>query len=149
MGITVLTVGKNKKDCFSEIFYDYYERIKKYRNIEIKYIKDYGEFKDDKESIIEKESKNIIENFEKNSYKVLLAKDGKMVDSISFSKLLEKENISFIIGGVFGVNGKVYESADFVLSLSKMTFPHRIARIVLLEQIYRGLTILNKEKYHK
>lgn len=149
MGITVLTVGKNRNDCFSEIFYDYLERIKKYRRIELKYIKDYGKLRDDRESIIEKESKNLIENLEKNSYKILLAKDGKMVDSVSFSKLLEKENISFIIGGVFGVNEKVYKNVDFVLSLSKMTLPHRIARIVLLEQIYRGLTILNKEKYHK
>ncbi|HAF07711.1 MAG: 23S rRNA (pseudouridine(1915)-N(3))-methyltransferase RlmH [bacterium] len=149
MGITILTVGKIKNDCFSEIFYDYFERIKKYRSVEIKSVKDHGQLKEDKQSIMEKESKSLIKNLEKNSYKVLLAKDGKMLDSVLFSKLLEKGNISFIIGGVFGVNREVYEKVDFVLSLSKMTFPHRIARIVLLEQIYRGLTILNKEKYHK
>ncbi|MEO0237716.1 MAG: 23S rRNA (pseudouridine(1915)-N(3))-methyltransferase RlmH, partial [candidate division WOR-3 bacterium] len=66
-----------------------------------------------------------------------------------FAKLLEKDKITFIIGGIFGVTDEVYNNVDLVLSLSKMTFPHKVARIVLIEQIYRGLTILNKEKYHK
>ncbi|MEO0289388.1 MAG: 23S rRNA (pseudouridine(1915)-N(3))-methyltransferase RlmH [candidate division WOR-3 bacterium] len=150
MAITVLTVGKNKKDVFSDIFYDYVDRIKKYTKIEVKYIKDYGELKEEKNKIMEKESKIILDNLKGvESFKILLAKEGKMFDSISFSKLLEKEKIAFIIGGVFGVTDDVYNNVDLVLSLSKMTFPHKIARIVLLEQIYRGLTILNKERYHK
>lgn len=150
MGITVLTVGKNKNDIFSNILYEYFERLKKYRKVEIKYIKDYGELKEDKKNIIEKESKIILDNLKGvDSFKILLAKEGKMLDSLSFSKLLEKEKIIFIIGGVFGVSGEVYKNVDLVLSLSRMTFPHKIARIILMEQIYRGLTILYKEKYHK
>ncbi|MEJ5307245.1 MAG: 23S rRNA (pseudouridine(1915)-N(3))-methyltransferase RlmH [candidate division WOR-3 bacterium] len=150
MGITVLTVGKNKNDVFSDIFYEYVERVKKYRSIEIKYVKDYGELKEDKSKMMEKESRIILDNLKSiDSFKILLAKEGKMFDSLSFTKLLEKEKIAFIIGGVFGVTEDVYKNVDLVLSLSKMTFPHKIARIVLMEQIYRGLTILNKEKYHK
>ncbi|MEO0234732.1 MAG: 23S rRNA (pseudouridine(1915)-N(3))-methyltransferase RlmH [candidate division WOR-3 bacterium] len=150
MAITVLTVGKNKNDIFSDIFYDFVDRIKKYTKIEVKYIKDYGELKEDKKNIMEKESKIILDNLKGvEGFKILLAKEGKMFDSLSFAKLLEKDKITFIIGGIFGVTDEVYNNVDLVLSLSKMTFPHKVARIVLIEQIYRGLTILNKEKYHK
>lgn len=149
MGITILTVGKKENDLFYTIFKDYCDRINRFKKTEVKFLKDYGRYGNKRELIVKNESEEILKKLKNDYFKILLKKDGKMMDSILFSKMLEKEKILFIIGGIYGVNSQVEENSDFILSLSPMTFPHKIARILLVEQIYRGLTILNNMEYHK
>ncbi len=149
MGIMILTVGKKENDLFYNIFEDYCERINRFKKTEVKFLKDYGRYGDKKELIVKNESEEILKKLKKDHFKILLRKDGKMMDSILFSKILEKEKILFIVGGIYGVNSQVEKNCDLVLSFSPMTFPHRIARIMLVEQIYRGFTILNNMEYHK
>lgn len=86
---------------------------------------------------------------------IALAIDGKMLDSVELSQKLGqlgvagKSSIAFVIGGSLGLSDAVLKRADFKLSFSKMTFPHQLMQVILLEQIYRGYRILNHEPYHK
>ena len=97
------------------------------------------------------ESRKILKNLPKSSFIIVLDENGKMLSSVEFAKKLIEpyKNISFIIGGPEGLENFVKEKANFLLSLSKMTFQHDIARIVLLEQIFRAFNILKNTPYHK
>ena len=92
---------------------------------------------------------------ETDAYRIILAIDGKMLDSVELSEKIEKLGVSgqshivFVIGGSLGLCREVQRLADYKLSFSKMTFPHQLMRIILLEQIYRSYRILNHEPYHK
>ena len=92
---------------------------------------------------------------ETDAYRIVLAIDGKMLDSVELSEKIEKLGVSgkshivFVIGGSLGLCREVQRLADYKLSFSKMTFPHQLMRIILLEQIYRSYRILNHEPYHK
>ena len=95
----------------------------------------------------------IIKNLSKEYFTVLLAIDGKQIDSVSFGKWLEERKnnegkVQFIIGGPYGVPEEVAQKADFKLSFSKMTFTHQMVRPILLEQLYRAFTIIIGKKYH-
>lgn len=86
----------------------------------------------------------------KKNYSIALSENGKNIDSLEFAKLLKDKNeINFFIGGAYGFNDDFLNSCDFVISLSKLTFSHELARILLLEQIYRGFCINNNHPYHK
>lgn len=149
--IRIICVGKIKEEYLIEAVKDYSKRISKYHKFEIVEFPDEGKL--DKASQIKKESDKIL-NFLGNSYNILLDRQGEMVDSISLSKKIEdifisNSNINFIIGGSYGVSEEIKEKSNFILSFSKMTFPHQLFRILLLEQIYRACKISNNEEYHK
>lgn len=149
MGITILTVGKITKEHLDEMFLEYIKRTERFTKTSVVQIKDYGQLKDDRNRIIRLESEEILKSIAKDSFVILLDKEGKSFTTESFAKLLEKKDLMFIIGGVFGAGENVKSRANLILSFSKMTFPHKLARVILSEQIYRGFTIKNNMRYHK
>ena len=96
-----------------------------------------------------------MKHIREQDYVIALAIDGKMVDSVELSQKIEKlgvsgvSSITFVIGGSLGLSDKVLRRADYKLSFSKMTFPHQLARVMLLEQIYRAYSIIAGKRYHK
>lgn len=159
MKITILCVGKIKEKYFSQAIEEYAKRLSRYCKLEIIEVAD--EKTDENASEIEecmikaKEGERLQKNLKQNSYLIALAIDGKQLDSIELSNKIEKlgvdgvSHITFVIGGSLGLDENILKRADFQLSFSKMTFPHQLMRVVLLEQIYRSYRIMNGEPYHK
>ena len=109
----------------------------------------------DEETAKEKEGERLEKYKKGNAYLCALAIEGKKMDSLEFSKWIEQLGINgishlvFVIGGSLGLDKKILESSEEKISFSKMTFPHQLMRIILLEQVYRAYRIINKEPYHK
>ena len=146
--IKVICVGKIKDSNLKSLIDDYYKRIIKYTSIQI------IELKDENYDEMKKESKEIENYLDSKSYNIALDRLGKNIDSINFSKLIDKTfisypNINFIIGGSLGIDKSILDKCNIVLSFSSLTFPHQLFRLMLLEQIYRSFKILNNERYHK
>ena len=150
--IRIITVGKLKEDYLKDAKDEYLKRLGKYTKIEIIEVED---SKIDQENIaLEEEKDKILKNILPKSYIITLEIDGKELSSIELSNLIDKiqieySDITFIIGGSYGIHKDIKEKANYHLSFSKLTFPHQLFRILLLEQIYRSFKILNNEKYHK
>ena len=148
--IKIICVGKIKDSNLKSLIDDYYKRITKYTSIQIIELKDENENYDE----MKKESKEIENYLDSKSYNIALDRLGKNIDSINFSKLINKTfisypNINFIIGGSLGIDKSILDKCNIVLSFSSLTFPHQLFRLMLLEQIYRSFKILNNERYHK
>ena len=149
--IKIICIGKVKELYFRDAIEEYIKRLSKYTKVEIIELSDYNY---DREKTIKEESRSIIEKFNNNEYKILLDINGESLDSISMSKklndlLITNSNITFIIGGSYGVSDELKGMVDYRLSFSRLTFPHQLFRVVLLEQIYRCFKIINNEEYHK
>jgi len=147
--INIIHVGniKSQEKYFQDIIDEYTKRLSaefKITNIEIK--EEAGENAG-------KEGKKILEKVgdKTNSFKIALCIEGKKLSSEQFAKLLynQMKPVDFIIGGPAGLSGEVKKSADYLLSLSDMTFSHRMARVMLAEQLYRAYSIETGRKYHK
>ncbi len=144
--IKILCVGKIKEKYLTDLINDYKMRISKYSKIEIIEIKD---------SNINSESEELLKHIDERDYNIMLDIQGKKIDSIELSKLIDKSftsgysTVTFIIGGSNGVTEEVKNKCNYKLSFSDMTFPHGLFRGILLEQIYRSFKILNNESYHK
>ena len=153
--ISIVAVGKIKEKSLSQLIEEYKKRIGAYSKIEIIEVSDEPNDRLSYEKVKEIEGQRIIKQLKKDSYVILLSLKGKQMDSIKFSREIEKINtynsshITFVIGGSVGVSEQVEQRADLLLKLSEMTFPHNIARLLILEQIYRAYKILNNETYHK
>lgn len=150
--IKIITVGSLKEKYLKEAIEEYSKRIKKYTNLEIIEVKDEGLVEENK--AINLEAEKIKKHISDRDYIITLEIEGKEYDSLEFSKKLEQiqienSNITFIIGGSYGLSQELKDRAKMHLSFSKMTFPHQLFRIMLLEQIYRAYKIINNEKYHK
>ena len=149
--IKIICIGKIKESFFKEAIDEYKKRISKYTKLEILELPDTNY---DLKKTLKEESDNIIKNLNKSDYNILLDVQGTEIDSTSFAKKIDNlftnySNITFIIGGSYGVNDEVKKFCHERISFSKMTFPHQLFRIVLLEQIYRSYKIINNEEYHK
>ena len=149
--IRIICVGKIKENYFKEAILEYKKRLSKYTKIEIIEINDYDL---DIKSTIRKEGELILKSMRDSDYNIVMDINGKEYDSVSLSKkidevFLSKSTITFIIGGSYGIDELVKEKCDLKLSFSKLTFPHQLFRVILLEQIYRSFKILNNEEYHK
>lgn len=158
MKITIISVGKIKEKYLIEGIKEYAKRLSRYTDL------DMIEFKDEQEpdNLSEKDIE-IIKNIEgkkiiaklPTSYVVSLAIQGKQMDSIALSELIieiqnyKSSNITFVIGGSNGLSDEVLKKSDFLLSFSKMTFPHQLMKLILLEQVYRSFRIIKNEQYHK
>jgi len=144
--IKIIAVGNLKERYLKEAQKEYTKRLTKYTKVEIIEIKETNK-KD--------ETKEIISKLNKNDYNILLDINAQQLTSIEFSQEIEKintyhsSNIIFIVGGSNGVEEEIKEYINNELSFSKMTFPHQLFRINLLEQIYRAYKIINNEPYHK
>ena len=155
MKITLLQTGKTTDKHISELVDLYSNRIKKYTGFEIITIPD---VKNTKNMPVQeqkaKEATKIIQSVTDDDYIILLDERGKELRTLEFSGTLEKmfflpkKRIIFIIGGSWGFSNEIYARADYKMSLSKMTFPHQLVRLLFLEQLYRVFTILKGESYH-
>ena len=142
--IRIICVGKLKEKYLVDACLEYTKRISKYSKIEIIELKD---------SNIKEEKDNILKYINKD-YIITLEIEGDMVDSPTLAKkidniFLNNSNITFIIGGSDGLHDDIKKISNYKLSFSKLTFPHQLFRVMLLEQIYRSFKILQKETYHK
>ncbi len=153
--ISIVAVGKIKEKSLTSLIDEYKKRISGYSKIEIVEVNDEPNDKLEDEKVKQLEGQRILKQIKKDSYVILLDLQGEMLDSVKFAKKIENINtyqsshITFVIGGSLGVSEEVKQRADYLLKLSDMTFPHNIARLLILEQIYRSYKILNNESYHK
>ena len=159
MKITLITVGKIKEKYFTDAIAEYAKRLSRYCKLEIIEVADEktpdGASEVLENQIKEKEGERILSKVPDSAYVMALAIEGKQLSSEELADKMEKWNVGgishlvFIIGGSLGLTPKVLNRADYKLSFSKMTFPHQLMRVVLLEQIYRSFRIRNNEPYHK
>lgn len=150
--IKLICVGKLKENYLKEAIQEYQKRIHKYTKLEVIEVSD-SAFSDVSKILISEKEK-IEKYIQEKDYVITLEIDGEMLDSISFAKRIDSiqqyySNITFIIGGSYGLDETIRKRANFALSFSKLTFPHQLFRVLLLEQIYRSYRILNHESYHK
>jgi len=159
MNITVISVGKLKEKYLKEAIEEYSKRLQRYCKISLIELQDEKtpDNASEKEElqIKAKEGEAILKNIKENSFIIALDLKGKMISSEEFSSYIEdlgvngKSDIVFIIGGSLGLSQEVLNRANYKLCFSKMTFPHQLFRVMLLEQIYRGFRIMKNEPYHK
>ena len=159
MNINIICIGKLKEKYWQAAVAEYTKRIGGYARIQILELKDAKLPKNaseaDERQVMEKEGESILAKIGDNDYVIAMEVEGKMLDSVELSKHLMKtfdvgrSTVDFIIGGSLGLSDAVKRRADFGLSFSRMTFPHQMARVLLLEQVYRSLKIANNETYHK
>lgn len=159
MKITILCVGKIKEKFYRDAISEYSKRLSRYAKLEIVEVADEktrdqaseGEM----ELVKQREGERLLASMKEDGYVVCLAIEGKMLDSVELSEKIEglgvagNSHIYFVIGGSLGLSKQVLSRADYLLSFSKMTFPHQLMRVILLEQIYRAYRIMNHEPYHK
>ncbi len=150
--IKIICVGKIKEEYLRNAIKEYEKRLSKYTKLEIIECSDYGNL--DISSILEKEKEEISRYIQDKDYLVTLEIEGKELDSVSFSEKIEQiflthSNITFVIGGSYGIHEDIKKKSQLHLSFSRMTFPHQLFRVLLLEQIYRSFKIINHESYHK
>lgn len=159
MKVTVICVGKLKEKYWRDAIVEYSKRLSRYMKLEL------IELADEKapesmseaqaQAVKEKEGQRILKNVRDDAFVVALAVEGKQLSSEELAEFMEKKGVGgvshmvFIIGGSLGLSSAVMRRADFALSFSKMTFPHQMMRVVLLEQIYRSERIQRNEPYHK
>lgn len=155
MEIELLTVGKTTIRFVEDGIAEYSKRLKHYIPYSIKSLPDVkNASKMDQAKQKEAEGEKILDAISNSDFVVLLDERGKQYSSIEFSTFLEKQMISgrrkvvFVVGGPYGFSQTVYNRADSLLSLSKMTFNHEMVRLFFTEQIYRAMTILRGEPYH-
>ena len=147
--IKIICVGKIKETYFKDALKEYEKRLSKYTKLEIIELPDYSY--DEKKEVVE-EGKNILNKISEKDFVVTLEINGKNLSSEELSDFINKNisrNITFVIGGSNGLSAPVLDRSDYRLSFSKLTFPHQLFRVILLEQIYRSFKIINNEAYHK
>lgn len=159
MKIMLVTVGKIKEKFFEDAIKEYSKRLSRYCKLEILQVADEKTPEGASEAvelqIKEKEGQRILSLIRDDAYVIALAIEGKMLDSEELAERIEKLGVSgisqivFVIGGSLGLSAQVMKRADYALSFSRMTFPHQLMRVVLLEQIYRSYRIMNHQPYHK
>ena len=159
MRITLITVGKIKEKYLRDAIAEYSKRLSRYCKLEIIEVAD--EKTPDQaseaaeENIRNKEGERILKHIRDDMYVITLEIGGKMLSSEEFADKINslgvqgKSSIAFVIGGSIGLGQEVLRRSDYALSFSKMTFPHQLMRVILLEQVYRGYRIINGEPYHK
>lgn len=159
MKITIAAVGKIKEKYLKQGIQEYTKRLGAYANIEIMEVNDEkapeNMSKAEQEAVKRKEGERILSKIPHDAYVISLEIKGEMVTSEKFAEKIEqlmihgKSKIFFVIGGSLGLSKEVMERSNYALSFSKMTLPHQLMRLVLVEQIYRGFRIMKGEPYHK
>ena len=143
--IKIICIGKIKEKFYRDAIEEYMKRLSKYHKVEIIELLD---------SNIKQEKELILKKIDSKDYIITMEIEGKQLTSIELSEMLDKtflnySNITFIIGGSDGLDDEIKNLSNYKLSFSKLTFPHQLFRVILLEQIYRSFKILNNETYHK
>ena len=159
MKITIVCVGKVKEKYLRDAIAEYEKRLSRYCKLQVIEVADEktpdGASTVVEDQIREKEAERILKNLRLDDPVVTLEIEGKQMDSVAFAQNIEQmgvegvSHIQFVIGGSLGLHEKVSKVSGWKLSFSRMTFPHQLMRVILLEQIYRGYRIINGEPYHK
>ena len=159
LNVTILAVGKIKEKFLSDAINEYSKRLGRYCRLEIIRVKDdpTPDNPTDKERdiVLKREGERLIEKIPKDAYIIPLCIEGKQKSSEEFAKIMSdipsggKSEVVFIIGGSMGLWDRIKDMADIKLSFSKMTFPHQLMCVILLEQLYRAFNISGGGKYHK
>ena len=159
MNIQIICVGKLKEKYWQDACAEYMKRLGRYCNIEIVELKESRRPENaspaDEENVKKEEGASILKAIKDGTYVITLEILGKMLDSPQLAEKMDelaldgKSNIAFVIGGSLGLSAEVSKRSDYKLSFSKMTFPHQMMRVILLEQIYRSFKINRHETYHK
>lgn len=159
MKIDIVCVGKIKEKYFTMAINEYSKRLSKYIKLNIIEVADEqtpdGAGKAVEDEIKRKEAERILKNIKQDAYVITLEIKGEMTNSVELSEKIENigvrgyGNIVFVIGGSLGLHESVSKRSNYKLSFSKMTFPHQLMRVILLEQIYRAYRIISGEPYHK
>ena len=159
MKITLITVGKIKEKYLRDAIAEYSKRLSRYCKLEIIEVAD-EKTPDHARDVVEntsrdKEAERIMKYVKEDAYVITLEINGKLLSSEELSAKINQlgiqgtSHITFIIGGSIGLGKEVLARSDYALSFSKMTYPHQLMRVILLEQIYRSYRIINGEPYHK
>lgn len=159
MKITLITVGKIKEKYLKDAIAEYTKRLSKYCKLEMVEVAD-EKTPDHASAVVEdsiraKEAERILKHIKDDAYVITLEIGGKQLSSEELADKIDKlgvqgtSHIIFIIGGSIGLGQDVLNKSDYALSFSKMTFPHQLMRVILLEQVYRSYRIINGEPYHK
>ncbi len=159
MKIQIICIGKLKEKYWTDAVSEYSKRLSRFCDLEITELKE-SKLPDkaseaQEQAVIEEEGKNILKHVKDGSYVISLEILGKNLTSVELAEKMEelplmgKSHVTFIIGGSLGLSRDVSKRADFKLSFSKMTFPHQMMRVILLEQVYRAFKINKNEAYHK
>lgn len=159
MNITVVCIGKLKEKYWTDAVNEYMKRLSAYCSIKIDELKE-ARLPDnaspaEEEAVKEAEGKEILKHINKDDYVITLEIKGNAVTSEQLADKVKalgidgRSNIVFVIGGSLGLSAAVSQRSDYKLSFSKMTFPHQMMRVILLEQVYRAFKINRNEKYHK
>ncbi len=159
MNISIFSVGKLKEKYLKQGIDEYLKRLGSYAKVEIIEVADEKAPENlsevEMEQVKDKEGERILAKISDDTYVIILAIQGKMLSSEELAREIDqlatygKSKIAFIIGGSLGLSKAVEKRADYALSFSKMTFPHQLMRLVLVEQIYRAFRINRGEPYHK
>ncbi len=151
--LKIVCVGKIKEKFYNDAVAEYVKRINGYTKFSICEVKEINTL-DINKNIIE-EGKNILEKINEDEFVITLEIKGKALDSVTFAKFIEEKltygisKITFVIGGSNGLSENVINRSNYHLSFSSFTYPHQLMRVILVEQIYRALTIINHKEYHK
>ncbi|RGO28174.1 23S rRNA (pseudouridine(1915)-N(3))-methyltransferase RlmH [Dorea sp. OM02-2LB] len=159
MKITILTVGKIKEKYLKDAIAEYAKRLNRYCKLEIVEVADEKTIENASQvletQIRDKEAERLMKYIREDAYVITLEIKGKQLTSEELSEKINqlgiqgKSHIIFVIGGSIGLGDEILKRSDYALSFSKMTFPHQLMRVILLEQIYRSYRIINGEPYHK
>lgn len=159
MKITLITVGKIKEKFYEQAIGEYAKRLSRYCKLDIVQVADEktpdGASALVEQQIKEKEGQRILGSIKDGVYVIALAIEGRMLDSEELADKISSlgvggtSHIVFVIGGSLGLSDAVLKRADYLLSFSRMTFPHQLMRVILLEQVYRSYRIISNEPYHK
>lgn len=152
MKINILSIAKKENDHYEPIRQEYTKLISKHATLEdtVLFNKKIASAQTQGTKMAQGSYSEVFEPYLSKSYNIMLHPDGKLIDSFEFSKLLsDKMSINFFIGGAFGFEDEFIKKSDKTISLGKLTMSHKIAKVVLLEQIYRGFSILTNHPYHK
>ena len=154
MLINIICIGSKPNSSEKQSIEYYIKQLPKNFNVNFTYLKCFSGAKLSTTEIIKKESTMLLDSISKNSYVISWDAEGKQISSIDFAHLMNQKiqsqkSISFLIGGSHGFTNEVKYKSDMVLSASLLTFPHKLFRLILVEQIYRAHTILANMPYHK
>ena len=152
MKIEIISIAKKEKTIYDPLYKDLTKMISRFAKVEDREIfpKDVAKAHTISPEASQKAYTKVLDSYISKDYSITLHPDGKLVDSFEFSKLLnDKISIKFFIGGAYGFDDEFLKKSDKVISLGNLTMSHKIAKVVLLEQIYRGFSILSNHPYHK
>ena len=159
MRITILTVGKIKEKYLKDAIAEYSKRLSKYCKLEVIEVADEKTPENASENVENairaKEAERLMKYIKEDAFVITLEIAGKLLSSEELADKIDtlgiqgKSHIIFVIGGSIGLGAEILKRSDFALSFSKMTFPHQLMRVILLEQIYRSYRIISGEPYHK